>query len=63
MFKTSDLARLWQVVQAKLYAHPTLADLLRQSSMTLCTGEMGWDDYLLLQHFNPTFELDSLGDA
>jgi len=63
MFKTSDRARLWQVVQGELYAHPVLGELLLQSSMTLCTGETGWDDYLLLHHFNPAFELDTLGDA
>ena len=62
MFKTADLARLWQVVQAELYGHPTLGTLLRQASMTLCTGETGWDDYLLLHHFNPAFELDTLGE-
>jgi len=62
MFKTSDRARLWQVVQGELYAHPVLGELLLQSSMTLCTGETGWDDYLLLHHFNPAFELDTLGD-
>lgn len=63
MFKTSDLARLWEVVQTELYGHPTLGELLRQSSMTLCTGETGWDDYGLLHHFNPAFELDTLGEA
>ena len=63
MFKTSDLARLWEGVQLALDAHPTLGTLLRQSSMTLCTGETGWDDYLLLHHFNPAFALDVLGDA
>ena len=62
MFKTTNLAQLWQVVQIKLYAHPALGTLLRQSSMTLCTGETGWDDYLLLHHFNPAFELDTLGE-
>lgn len=61
MVKTDDLARLWPVIQRQLYAHPTLGDLLRQSSMTLCTGETGWDDYLLLHHFNPAFERDTLG--
>lgn len=62
MFKTTDLARLWPVIQREWYAHPKLGDLLRQSSMTLCTGATGWDDYLLLHHFNPAFELDTLGE-
>ena len=62
MFKTADLTKLWQVVQRELYDHPTLGQQLRRSSMSLCTGETGWDDYLLLHHFNPAFELDALGD-
>ena len=62
MFKTSDLAQLWQVVQRELYGHPSFGELLRSSSMTLCTGDTGWDDYLLLHHFNPAFELDTMGD-
>ncbi len=61
MFKTTDLAQLWQVVQREMYGHPSFGELLRVSSMTLCTGETGWDDYLLLHHFNPAFELDTLG--
>ena len=62
MFKTADPNRVWQVVQDQLYAQPVLGELLRQSSMTLCTGATGWDDYLLLHHFNPAFELDRLAD-
>ena len=63
MFKTSDRARLWRAVERELYEHPLFGQLLGQSSMALCTGESGWDDYLLLHHFNPAFELDTLGET
>lgn len=61
-FKTSDRAELWRVVDAKLYKHPQLGEPLRKSSMTLCTGEDEWEDYLLLYHFNPEVELDSISE-
>jgi hypothetical protein len=62
-FKTSDRAALWRAVEARLYEHPQLGPSLRLSSMTLCTGDEGWDDYLVLWHFNPEFELDAIDEA
>jgi hypothetical protein len=59
-FKTSDRAGLWAVVEAELFGHPVLGELLGKSSMALCTGDDGWDDYLLLFHFNPEFEIDEI---
>ena len=59
-FKTSDRSALWAVVEAELYGHPVLGDLLGKASMALCTGDNGWDDYLLLYHFNPKFEVDEI---
>lgn len=62
-FKTSDRAALWRAVEARLYEHPQLGSALRLSSMTLCTGDEGWDDYLVLWHFNPEFEPDAIDEA
>jgi hypothetical protein len=61
-FKTSDQARLWRVVEDRLYAHPLLGNWLRKSSMALCTGAEGWDDCLVLYHFNPEIELDAIDE-
>ncbi|EJL90092.1 hypothetical protein PMI15_00376 [Polaromonas sp. CF318] len=61
-FKTSNRAHLWSIVEAKLYAHPTFGSLLRKSSMTICTGDSGWDDYLVLYHFNPEVEIDAIDE-
>lgn len=59
-FKTSDRAKLWGVVEKQFYGDPVLGELLRLSSMTVCTGDDGWEDYLLLYHFNPELELDEI---
>lgn len=58
--KTDDLAMLWEAVQAALYEHPTLGAPLLQSSMAICTGEAGWDDYLVLHHYDENVEVDGL---
>jgi hypothetical protein len=36
---------------------------LKASCMCVCTGQNGWDDYLLLYHFDPGVPLDEARDA
>jgi hypothetical protein len=52
-FGTEDLKGLWAVIQSTIYGNPALAEPLAQSSIVVCTGEHGWDDYHLLFHFDP----------
>jgi hypothetical protein len=35
---------------------------LAQAAIVVCEGELGWDDYLLLHHFNSDEELDELSE-
>ena len=58
--KTGDLATLWKAVQPALYGHPILGAPLLQSSMAICTGEAGWDDYLVLHHYDESVDVDIL---
>jgi hypothetical protein len=58
--KTDDLVTLWEAVRSALYGHPILGAALMQSSMTICTGEAGWDDYLVLHHYDENVEVDGL---
>jgi hypothetical protein len=51
-FATSDRRALWQRLQALLYDGAD-GDALKQSSMVMCEGPHGWDDYLLLHHYDP----------
>ena len=52
-FGTEDLKGLWAVIQSTIYRNPALAEPMAKSSIAVCTGENGWDDYLLLFHFDP----------
>jgi hypothetical protein len=53
-FGTEDLERLWAVIRSTIYRNPALAEPIAKSSIVVCTGENGWDDYLLLFHFDPS---------
>jgi hypothetical protein len=55
-FKVSDLTGLWAAVREQLRAIPEVA----VAAIVVCEGEHGWDDYLLLHHFDPSEPLDQL---
>src|SRR4051794_27387463 len=47
-YTTAKPARLWRALRAG----PFRSALLRSAAMVLCEGENGWDDYLLLHHWD-----------
>jgi hypothetical protein len=57
-FGTSDAKRLWQVVRERFYDSGEISNHMRQSSMAMCSSEAGWDNYLLLHHYDPAVDLD-----
>lgn len=60
MFATQTAAALWELLQRQLYGDEIVGAPLLRSSMAVCQGSHGWDDYLQLHHFDPTVELDQL---
>ncbi|WP_018150909.1 hypothetical protein [Leeia oryzae] len=62
MFETDDEFALWKLVKKQLFKHPVFGKVLKQACMVLCSGEEGWDDYLLLHHYDETIECDALDD-
>ena len=59
MLETADLSKLWLGVQSQLQTSSSLAN----AAIVVCQGDQGWDDYLLLHHFDAEVKLDSLGDT
>jgi hypothetical protein len=55
-FEVADLSALWESIRKDLRAVPALA----AATIVVCEGDQGWDDYLLLHHFDPAEPLDSL---
>lgn len=60
-FGTSSARELWQLILSNLYGNRNLAKHMQKASMAMCSSEEGWDDYLLLYHFDPTVALDDAG--
>lgn len=53
MFETRRPGKLWSVLQSRLYQSGEFGGALKQCSMAMCQGAHGWDDYLLLHHYDP----------
>jgi len=59
-FATDHLGDLWHLVQKTLYEDQEIGGAMRDASMAMCEGSRGWDDYLLLYHFDPEEPCDGL---
>ena len=53
---SDDLKESWSVIRTSLLQIPEV----EESSIIVCEGDDGWDDYLLLHHFDLSQELDEL---
>jgi hypothetical protein len=52
IFETDQPKRLWELLQQQLYQTGTFGRFLQISSIATCEGRHGWEDYLLLHHFD-----------
>ena len=59
MFESSDLQRLWGSLSDVLYGDEKVGPALSKASIAMCEGREGWNDYLLLYHFDSSVELDT----
>jgi hypothetical protein len=55
-YLTTKPAQLWKTLRSG----PFRSGLLRSAAMVVCEGESGWDDYLLLHHWDRRLRLDSV---
>ena len=53
-------ADAWSSIFSTLYEDARFGAALQSSSIAVCQGQRGWDDYLLLHHFDPTVFRDRL---
>ena len=59
-FLTADLPRLWEVLQSQVFADDVLGPQLALAAIATCQGSKGWDNFLLLHHYDRSLELDTL---
>jgi hypothetical protein len=62
-FLAKDLPKLWARVKAEVLADPQLGRDISRATIIMCEGQSGWDDYLLLHHYDGTLELDGLDEG
>lgn len=55
-FSPVDAISLWSAIRDRLSAEPDLS----RAAIVICEGRHGWDDYLLLHHFDRSLILDEL---
>ena len=63
VFAVEHVANAWKLLRPKLFDSTEFGESLKVASLTMCTGEDGWNDYLLLHHFDPEIPLDATGEA
>jgi hypothetical protein len=59
-FLSGDLPWLWEVLQNEVFSDDILGPQLALAAIVTCQGSKGWDNYLLLHHYDQNFELDTL---
>ena len=57
-FAAKNPAALWANIQRNVLSHPEIGPGVSSSSIIIVEGDEGWDDYLLLHHFDPQYEVD-----
>ena len=59
-FFTEQPMEFWQYLQANILQHPDCTAWLNQVAVVVCEGEHGWNDALLLAHYDDNETLDAL---
>jgi hypothetical protein len=59
-FDTPRPSALWEQIRSTIYEAPAFGESVRLSSMAICTGHNGWEDYLLIHHWDPGEDLDEV---
>jgi hypothetical protein len=59
-FKSRSPARVWKALSKRAFGNGRVGALLRGSSIVTCQGSRGWDNYLLLHHYDGKVALDRL---
>ena len=59
-FDTPSPATLWEQIVTDVYKASAFGESVRMASMAICTGHRGWEDYLLIHHWDPSEDLDEV---
>lgn len=57
-FGTQRAASLWRLLRTRLYEDEALGPHMHEASMAMCSSTTGWNEYVLLYHFDPAVKQD-----
>jgi hypothetical protein len=60
LFRAQVAERMWKMLRSRTLTHRRWGSRLRRSAIITCEGSRGWDNYLLLHHFDSQQVLDKL---
>ena len=58
-YTTTDLHHLWSEIVSRVYSG-SMGEEMHKSTIATCEGDRGWDDYLLLHHYDSSEKTDRL---
>lgn len=56
--QSEDIQRLWEIIQTELSDKNNDFSIISKGVVVVCEGDKGWDDYLLLYHYDVSEKLD-----
>jgi hypothetical protein len=59
-YRTNNLPTLWAEIRRMVLSDPLIGEGASQAIIVVCEGDHGWDDYLLLYHFDQSVKLDKI---
>ena len=59
-FVTSNVSALWKAIESTLSLLSSTPPPASNGIIVVCEGDHGWDDYLLLYHFDKNEAIDKL---
>ena len=59
-FVTADVPALWKTIESTLGFSSSTSSPISNGIIVVCEGDLGWDDYLLLYHFDKSEVIDRL---
>ena len=62
IFETDHPKLLWQLLHEQLYHANAFGQFMQATSIATCEGRRGWDDYLLLHHFDAGVSCDHFAE-
>jgi hypothetical protein len=58
MFDTDNIPALWPILHTHLFQNRSIGQQINRAAIVTCEGHNGFDDYLLLHHYDSTLTLD-----